>query len=44
VEQPGRAHPTPADALAITHTLRVQGDLKARRLAEQIEQAWGAAL
>jgi len=31
--------PTPADALAITRSLRVEGDLKARRLAEQIEQA-----
>ena len=31
--------PTPADALAITHTLRVDGNLQARRLAEQIEQA-----
>jgi hypothetical protein len=36
--------PTPADALAITHTLRVEGDLNARRLAEQIEQACRAAL
>ncbi len=36
--------PTPADALAITYTLRVEGDLKARRLAEQIEQACRAAL
>jgi hypothetical protein len=36
--------PTAADALAITHTLRVEGDLKARRLAEQIEQACRAAL
>ena len=32
-------NPTPEDALAITHTLRVEGDLWARRLAEQIEQA-----
>ncbi len=32
-------NPTPADALAITRTLRVAGDLRARRLAEQIEQA-----
>ena len=32
-------NPTPEDALAITHTLRVEGDLGARRLAEQIEQA-----
>ena len=36
--------PTPADALAITYTLRVEGDLEARRLAEQIEQACRAAL
>ena len=35
---------TPADALAITHTLRVEGDMKARRLAEQIEQACRAAV
>lgn len=36
--------PTPEDALAITHSLRVEGDLKARRLAELIEQACRAAL
>jgi len=30
--------PTPADALAITRGLRVEGDLSARRLAEQIER------
>jgi hypothetical protein len=36
--------PTPADALAITYSLRVEGDLQARRLAEQIEQACRAAL
>ena len=36
--------PTPSDALAITYTLRVEGDLQARRLAEQIEQACLAAL
>ena len=36
--------PTPADALAITHTLRVEGNLQARRLAEEIEQACRAAL
>jgi hypothetical protein len=36
--------PTPADALAITYTLRVEGDLLARHLAEQIEQACRAAL
>jgi hypothetical protein len=38
------SNPTPADALAITHSLRVEGDLRARRLAEQIEQACRAAL
>lgn len=37
-------NPTPADALAITYTLRVEGDLRARRSAEQIEQACRAAL
>ncbi len=36
--------PTPEDALAITHTMRVEGNLQARRLAEQIEQACRAAL
>ncbi len=36
--------PTPADALAITHSLRVEGDREARRLAEQIEQACRATL
>jgi len=30
--------PTPEDALAITHSLRVEGDLSARRLAELIEE------
>lgn len=35
--------PTPADALAITRSLRVEGDMRARRLAEQIEQACLAA-
>lgn len=38
------AHPTPEDALAITRSLRVQGDLNARRLAEQIENACRAAV
>jgi hypothetical protein len=38
------SNPTPADALAITHSLRVEGDLKARRLAERIEQACHAAV
>lgn len=37
-------NPTPADALAITRSLRVEGNLEARRLAEQIEQACRAAL
>ena len=38
------SNPTPADALAITRSLRVEGNLEARRLAEQIEQACRAAL
>jgi hypothetical protein len=38
------ADPTPEDALAITRSLRVEGDLRARRLAEQIEQACRAAV
>ena len=37
-------NPTCADALAITRSLRVEGDLNARRLAEQIEKACGAAV
>ncbi len=32
-------HPTRADALAITRSLRIEGNLAARRLAEQIERA-----
>jgi hypothetical protein len=36
-------HPTPEEALVITRSLRVEGDLGARRLAEQIEQACRAA-
>ena len=36
--------PTVEDALAITQSLRVEGNLQARRLAEQIEQACLAAL
>jgi hypothetical protein len=35
--------PTPADALAVARALRVEGDLQARLLAEQIEQACHAA-
>lgn len=37
-------NPSCEDALAITRSLRVEGDLKARRLAEQIEQACRAAV
>jgi len=33
------SNPTPEDALAITHSLRLEGDLRARRLAELIEEA-----
>jgi hypothetical protein len=36
--------PTPADALAITHSLRVEGNLRARQLAEEIEQACRATI
>ena len=36
-------NPSPADALAITRSLRVEGNLEARRLAEQIEAACRAA-
>jgi hypothetical protein len=36
-------NPSPKDALAITRSLRVEGDLNARRLAEQIEKACRAA-
>ncbi|QWR76052.1 hypothetical protein [Candidatus Magnetomonas plexicatena] len=36
-------NPTPADALAITRSLRVEGGMDARRLAEQIEEACRAA-
>jgi hypothetical protein len=37
-------NPTPADALAITRSLRVEGNLEARRLAERIECACRAAV
>jgi hypothetical protein len=37
-------HPTAEEALAVTRRLRIEGDLNARRLAEQIEQACRAAL
>ena len=36
--------PTCEDALAITRSLRVEGDLRARKLAEQIEKACRAAV
>ena len=36
--------PTPADALAITHSLRVEGNLESRHLAEQIERLCRAAV
>ena len=38
------AEPTEEDALAITHSLRVEGNSKARLLAEQIERACRAAV
>jgi hypothetical protein len=38
------ANPIAADALAITRSLRVEGDRNARRLAERIEAACRAAL
>jgi hypothetical protein len=37
-------HPTPQEALVITRSLRVEGDLRARSLAEEIERACRAAL
>jgi len=37
-------HPSPEEAWTITRNLRVEGDLSARRLAEQIERACRAAL
>ncbi|MDR3555381.1 MAG: hypothetical protein P4L55_11545 [Syntrophobacteraceae bacterium] len=36
--------PTCEDALAITRSLRVEGDLRARKLAEQIEKACHTAV
>jgi hypothetical protein len=35
--------PTPEDALVVARALRIEGNLAARRLAEQIEQACSAA-
>jgi hypothetical protein len=37
------AHPTPDEALTVTRSLRVEGDLGARRLAEELEEACRAA-
>jgi len=37
------ADPTPADALAITPSLRTHGRMEGRRLAERIEQLCRAA-
>ena len=37
-------NPTPEDALVVARALRREGDIAARRLAEQIEQACRAAL
>jgi hypothetical protein len=36
--------PSPEDALIVARSLRIEGDLAARRLAEQIEQACHAAV
>jgi len=38
------ANPTPEEALAITRQLRAEGNLPARRLAEQLERACHGAL
>jgi hypothetical protein len=35
--------PTPEDALVVARALRIEGDMGARRLAEEIEQACRAA-
>lgn len=37
-------HPTAGDALAITESLRIEGNLDARRLAERIESLCRAAV
>lgn len=37
-------HPTPGDALVVARLLRVEGNMDARRLAEQIERACHAAV
>lgn len=37
-------NPTPEDALVIARALRIEGDLEARSLAEQIERACRAVV
>jgi hypothetical protein len=37
-------HPTAEQAISVARHLRIEGDLNARRLAEQIERACRAAL
>jgi hypothetical protein len=37
-------YPLPEDALVVTRILRVEGNLAARRLAEEIEEACRAAV
>ncbi|MEP6717074.1 MAG: hypothetical protein ABJC09_16000 [Terriglobia bacterium] len=37
-------HPTPQEALGIARPLRIEGNLNARFLAEELEQACRAAL
>jgi hypothetical protein len=37
-------NPTADDVLAITRSLRVEGNLRARKLAEETEQAYRAAI
>ncbi len=39
-----REDPTPGDALVVARSLRVEGNLQARKLAEQIEQACRATV
>jgi hypothetical protein len=36
--------PTPEDALVVARALRIEGNLQARRLAEEIEQVCRAAI
>ncbi len=37
-------HPTPEDALVVARALRLEGDRKARQLAEAIEEACRASV